>query len=187
MTSSSHLSLSKKNQRTVRVLLIVILVMGSLAWFSVPLYRLFCQVTGFAGTPRIVEGTVVMPVVEGRDITVRFESSISRELKWTFRPSQKSVVVPTGRRSLAFYEASNVGGQETRGHAIFNVTPLKAARYFVKVECFCFVEQSLAAGAKVSMPVAFYIDPAIEDDRNMDDVSVVTLSYTFYASVADDT
>ena len=185
--TSAHASLSKKNQRTVSVLLAIVALMTSLAWFSVPLYRLFCQVTGFAGTPRVVEGMATTPTVEGRNVTVRFESSISRDLHWTFRPSQKSVTVPAGRRSLAFYEARNIGRQQTSGHAVFNVTPLKAAQYFVKVECFCFVEQSLAAGANVSMPVAFYIDPAIEDDKNMDDVTVITLSYTFYASIADDT
>ena len=176
-----------KNRQVVVLLVGAVFLMGGLSFASVPLYRLFCQVTGFAGTPRVAAEASfadAMPVT--RPMQVRFDSSVSQHLHWSFRPMQQTLSLRAGERILAFYEAENIGQNESVGQAIFNVTPLKAARYFVKVDCFCFQNQRLAAGKKVVMPVAFYIDPAIGDDDSVDDVSVITLSYTFYASDLSD-
>ena len=176
-----------KNKRVVVLLIGTVCLMGGLSFASVPLYRLFCQVTGFAGTPRVAAEASfadAMPVT--RPMQVRFDSSVSQQLHWSFRPMQQTISMRAGERILAFYEAENIGQEESVGHAIFNVTPLKAAQYFVKVDCFCFQNQRLAAGKKIVMPVAFYIDPAIDNDESVDDVSVITLSYTFYASDLSD-
>ncbi|MBC6497657.1 MAG: cytochrome c oxidase assembly protein [Alphaproteobacteria bacterium GM7ARS4] len=178
-----------EHSRVGLTLVAVIVMMFALSWASVPLYRLFCQVTGFAGTPLIADSTqdalflADAPSGGGRSMTMRFESQVSRALGWSFYASQKTLAIPVGTRQLAFYEAKNEAHNPKTGHAIFNVTPLKAAPYFVKIDCFCFQEQTLDAGEHVRMPVAFYIDPAIGDDPYMDDVDTITLSYTFYETL----
>ena len=154
--------------------------MVGLTFASVPLYRLFCQVTGLGGTTQIAES--LPEAVSDRVMTVRFNSDVLPGLPWRFQPVERAVQVRIGEPGLAFFRATNLSDQAASGTATFNVTPLKAGRYFNKVQCFCFDEQRLAAGESVDMGVSFFIDPAIEADRNLDEVRTVTLSYSFFPS-----
>jgi cytochrome c oxidase assembly protein subunit 11 len=152
--------------------------MVGVAFAAVPLYDAFCRVTGFGGTTQVAEAA---PQRTGeRVITVRFDASTARGLPWRFQPAQRQVSLRTGEEVLAFYTASNPADRPVTGTATFNVTPLKAGQYFNKVECFCFTEQELAPGQSVEMPVSFFIDPAIEDNPNLREVTTITLSYTFF-------
>lgn len=152
--------------------------MVGLSFAAVPLYQIFCQVTGYGGTPKIVEAGSVRTL--DRMVTVRFNADVDRNLPWEFRPEQKSVRLKLGEQSLAFYRARNVGRHPIVGQAIFNVTPEKAGEYFSKIACFCFTEQRLEPGESADMPVTFYVDPRLNDDPSMGDVTTITLSYTFY-------
>lgn len=173
-----------KNGKFAFVLASVVVGMVGLAYASVPLYELFCQVTGYGGTPNTAN--VVMPTsVSDKTVKVRFDSNISPKLKWRFKPLQREVTVKLGEENLAFYEAENIGLVPLTGQAIFNVTPFKAAPYFSKIECFCFTEQTLEPGQVVSMPVQYFIDPEIYNDLNTREVSAITLSYTFYPADID--
>jgi cytochrome c oxidase assembly protein subunit 11 len=177
----------RANLVTLLVLVGVVAGMGGLAYASVPLYRLFCQVTGYGGTTQRADDAAAgesVPVGD-RVITVRFDSNVSPRLPWTFRPEQRAIDVRVGEEGLAFYSARNNADVPVTGQATFNVTPLKAGVYFVKVACFCFEEQTLAAGQRADMPVSFFIDPAIADDRNLDEVGTITLSYTFFRADGD--
>lgn len=168
-----------RNRRTMIALFGAVAGMVALSFASVPLYDLFCRVTGFGGTP----GVALAPseVTAERQMTVRFDASVNPALPWRFVPAQPPMNVKVGETALAFYKAENTGSQPTVGTATFNVTPLKAARYVDKIACFCFTEQTLAAGEAVDMGVSFFVDPAIMEDRNLDDVNTITLSYTFFA------
>lgn len=161
--------------------------MVGLAFASVPLYDAFCRITGYGGTPKVVERNESVPTAEaaGRTITVRFDSSVNRGLPWEFQPLQRDVTVPLGQDTLVAYAAVNTGDHPVVGTATFNVTPLKAAQYFSKIECFCFTEQRLEPGERVEMPVTFYVDPAILEDSSARDVTAITLSYTFFEKKAD--
>lgn len=171
---------SNKNLRVVVVLLGVVAVMVGLVSASVPLYRLFCQVTGYGGTTQRAEAAP--DVVSDRVMTVRFNADVNGDLPWSFYPEQREVTLPIGETALAFYRAENRSGKAVTGTATFNVTPLKAGQYFNKIECFCFTEQTLQPGQSVDMPVSFFVDPAILDDPNLDEVHTITLSYTFFRS-----
>lgn len=151
--------------------------MIGLAYASVPLYRIFCQVTGFGGTPQTAE---VSNAVTDVPIKVRFDANVDKKLPWQFEPVQREVTVNIGEESLVFYRAKNVGDKPVTGTATFNVTPLKAGEYFVKIDCFCFEEQILQPGEEVDMPVTFFVDPSILDDKNVQDVKTITLSYSFF-------
>lgn len=156
----------------------LILAMVGLTAASVPLYRLFCQVTGYGGTTQIAED--VVPGALDRSIRVRFDASIGDELPWRFQPVQREIEIPIGEETLAFYRAVNRADRPIVGSSTFNVTPHKAGPYFSKIDCFCFVEQVLQPGEAVDMPVSFFIDPAILDDVNTRDLKTITLSYTFF-------
>jgi cytochrome c oxidase assembly protein subunit 11 len=168
---------------------LVIAGMLGLTAASVPLYNLFCKATGYDGTPRIAAG-------EGRpaagadakaapaEVTVFFNADTDQHLPWSFHPAQRQVTVKVGEDNLAYYEAANRSDRPVVGHAVYNVAPDKAAYYFVKLECFCFQNQTLEPGQKVQMPVSFYVDPAMLDDPNAREVRQVTLSYTFYLDEA---
>ncbi|MDA0368521.1 MAG: cytochrome c oxidase assembly protein [Proteobacteria bacterium] len=156
----------------------VVVGMGGAAYAAVPAYRLFCQVTGFGGTTR--RAHALPSVVGERMITVQFDANTDPALPWRFRPKQREVAVRVGAEGLAFYEAANLSNAVVMGQAAFNVSPAKAGQYFNKIQCFCFNEQVLQPGESANMPVTFFIDPAIVDDPNMDDVSTITLSYTFF-------
>lgn len=168
-----------RNARTAVLMFGIVFGMTGLAYASVPLYRLFCQVTGFAGTPQIAEGARA-PGATGRTISVRFDANTDSQLPWQFHPEQQHVTIPIGQRSIAFYEARNDSGVPVTGQASFNVTPSQAGRYFTKIHCFCFNEQTLAPFQSVRMPVTYYVDPAILNDPDARDIREITLSYTFY-------
>lgn len=172
------------NRRTAAALFAVAFGMVGLAYASVPLYRLFCQVTGYGGTTQTAERAP--EAASDRTVTVFFDANTARDLAWEFAPSQRSVNVRVGEESLAFYRARNTADRPVTGQATFNVTPAKAGLYFVKVECFCFSEQTLAPGQSADMPVTFFVDPAIAEDPNLDDVEEITLSYTFFARDAEE-
>ncbi|MDP4796177.1 MAG: cytochrome c oxidase assembly protein [Rhodospirillales bacterium] len=168
----------QKNAKTAVVLFSVVAGMIGLAFASVPLYRIFCQTTGLAGTPSI--RSQAPEKATDIDFKVRFDANVNTELAWKFKPLQKEITLKLGEERLAFYEATNLSDKTITGSAVFNVTPLKIGQYFVKIDCFCFTEQALRPGETVQMPVSFYVDPAIYEDKNTRDVKTITLSYTFY-------
>lgn len=171
----------RRNLYVFAGLIAMVIVMNGFAYATVPAYRAFCQSFGFAGIP-IVESSApeADAVLADRTVTVRFNSDIEPALDWRFKPVQRSVDLHVGETGLAFYEASNRDSTPVTGTATFNVTPLKAAPYFVKIDCFCFTEQTLSPGETTQMPVTFFVDPAIAEDQNLDDVTEITLSYTFF-------
>jgi cytochrome c oxidase assembly protein subunit 11 len=171
-----------KRRHSILALSLVGLVAGmvGLSFASVPLYRVFCQVTGYGGVPQRAEkapGEVL-----DRTVTIRFDGNVDRSLPWTFAPVQQTMDVKIGETALAFFKASNNSSVPVSGRAIFNVSPELAGRYFTKIECFCFKQQTLAAGQTVDMPVTFFVDPKFVDDEDTKDISEITLSYTFYRS-----
>jgi cytochrome c oxidase assembly protein subunit 11 len=153
------------------------LAMLALAFASVPLYRAFCQLTGFDGTPLRAEEA---PGAIAGQIGVRFDANINSSLPWKFEPVQETVRIAPGARTQILYRATNMTARATTGRAVFNVSPQRAAPYFNKIECFCFTEQTLRGGQSVDMPVIFYVDPRIEDDEDTKNIDEITLSYTFY-------
>lgn len=166
-----------RNLAVVVSLLVVITAMGTLVYYAAPLYRLFCQVTGYGGTTQRADsspGTALLP-----PINVRFDTNVSKDLPWVFTAPGSEDVRPGEERLVAF-TAINRGAEPSLGTATFNVTPLKVGRYFNKIECFCFTEQLLMPGERKKFPVSFFVDPAIRDDPNARDVNVITLSYTFF-------
>ena len=170
-----------KRHRSVAVSLIVVAgVMLGASFAAVPLYRLFCQVTGYGGT--IQQASQPADKVLQKRITIRFDANTSPGLRWTFQPAVSKMDVRIGETSLAFYRAKNDSSKAVTGTAIFNVTPEIAGAYFNKLECFCFTEQTLKPGQVVDMPVSFFIDPAIVKDVDARELSEITLSYTFYPS-----
>lgn len=171
-------SLKRKNKRLMLIILGVVTGMTGFAYASVPLYNLFCRVTGFAGTPGIAQAPT--DGVVDRPMTVRFDASVNPGLAWRFAPAQEPMTVNVGETALVFYRAESVADTPTVGTATFNVTPLKAAKYVDKIDCFCFTEQRLEAGESADMAVSFFVDPAIMDDGLLDDVHTITLSYTFF-------
>lgn len=152
--------------------------MLAMAYAAVPLYQMFCQVTGFAGTTQRAEAAPGK--ILDRTITIRFDSNVAGGLGWQFKPDQNTVDVKIGENQLAFYHASNPSDATVTGTASFNVAPEAAGRYFNKIECFCFTEQTLKAGESVEMPVSFFIDPEIVNDRDARHITQITLSYTFH-------
>ncbi len=152
--------------------------MLALSFAAVPLYRIFCQVTGFGGTTQRADRAA--DEMTARTVTVRFDGNVARGMAWEFRPLQTEVTARLGETKLAYFGAHNLGGESITGIASFNVVPEKAAVYFKKIECFCFSEQTLAANERVEMPVSFYVDPALASDPAARDVDTITLSYTFF-------
>lgn len=169
---------TKSNRKLAMILTGFVAGMVGLAYASVPLYQLFCQVTGYGGVPQVADAAP--GAVSDRKIAVRFDANTNPKLPWRFKAVQNEISVKLGESTLAFYEAQNLSGGDVTGTALFNVTPLKAGQYFSKIECFCFTEQTLTAGQRMDMPVQFFVDPEIYDDPNTKDVTTITLSYTFY-------
>ena len=165
-------------RRTLVQTVAVVLLMGGLAWASVPFYDWFCRVTGFGGATNVAEAG--SDTVLDQTITIRFDGSLERDMPWTFKPVEREMTLRIGETGLAFYEASNPTDQPIAGQASYNVTPYEAGGFFDKIECFCFTEQVLQPGETVLMPVTFFVDPAIVDDREGQYVHTITLSYTFY-------
>ena len=156
----------------------VVVVMGALAWASVPFYDWFCRVTGFGGATSVAEAG--SDTVLDQSITVRFDASLERDMPWEFTPVEREMELKIGETGLAFYEAHNPTDRPVAGQAAYNVAPYAAGGYFEKIECFCFTEQVLQPGETVMMPVSFYVDPEIVEDREAKYVHEITLSYTFY-------
>ena len=169
---------SPSNRRTAASLAGIAVCMVALSFAAVPLYRIFCQVTGFGGTP--LRADTASERILDETITVSFDASIESGMPWTFKPVQKNMDIRIGETGLAFYTAHNPTDRPVAGTAVFNVTPFKIGPYFVKIDCFCFTEQVLKPGETVDMPVTFYVDPGIRDDRGTEEVKGLTLSYTFY-------
>ncbi len=157
--------------------------MAGLAWAAVPLYDMFCRVTGFGGTTQVAtEGS---DRVLERMVTVRFDASTVRGMPWEFRPVQTKIQLRIGETALAFYEAYNPTDRVIAGTASYNVSPFSVGGYFAKIDCFCFTEQVLQPGQRVTMPVTFYVDPEMVDDPETEGVTTITLSYTFYETELD--
>jgi len=172
-----------RNLRTGLLALLLAASMVGLGFASVPLYRLFCQVTGFGGTTQVAsesDAALAASGGTGRTMSIRFDGSTAGDVPWTFKPTQATDTVQIGQRDLATYIARNNGAEAITGTATFNVEPAQAGLYFNKVQCFCFTEQTLEPGQEVTMPVVYYVDPAILEDEFMADVEQITLSYTFH-------
>ena len=165
---------------TVVAVCAVLAAMTTLTSYSVTLYRLFCQATGANGTTQRVN--TASATQSARDVTVFFDTNVAPGMPWRFVPVQRSVKLHLGQTALVFFEAQNLSDHDIVGHATFNVTPDKAGLYFKKIQCFCFTEERLAAGAHVQMPVEFFVDPALATDPSTTDVHEITLSYTFFES-----
>lgn len=183
IADSARNATARANRRVGLLAGLVAVSMIGVAYAAVPLYRLFCQVTGFGGTTQTAVAAPTadqLVAVAGRTIKVRFDSNIAPGLPWRFRPKVNEVSVPIGEKRLGFYTASNTGSTAITGRAVYNVSPDVAGRYFIKIDCFCFTEQTLKAGETVDMPVSYYIDPAIMDDPVARKIDEITLSYTFY-------
>lgn len=181
------------NNRTAIKAGLIALFMLALGFASVPLYRIFCQVTGFGGTTQVATESDAALAAQfarssgTRPISIRFDGSTARDLPWGFKPVKVTDTVQIGERDLAFYTARNDGDRPITGVASFNVTPAQAGQYFHKVQCFCFTEQTLQPGEEVRMPVLFYVDPAIMQDENIGDIEQITLSYTFHEALEQPT
>jgi len=157
--------------------------MVGVAFASVPLYRLFCAVTGYGGTPQI--GASVAPGAVRQQIAVRFNADTNPNLPWDFAPVQAEIRLPLGDEQLAFYTARNRADTPVTGVALYNVTPDTAGKYFHKTACFCFNQQTLAPGEAKQFPLSFWVDPAIAKDPNTADIHTITLSYTFFRTLDD--
>lgn len=165
------------NARLAVILLGIVIGMVGMSFAAVPLYQIFCQVTGYGGTTQraAANGSQIID----RVVTVRFDSNIASGLPWQVKPAH-AIEQNIGETSLINFTATNLSDKTVKGQAGFNVTPERAALYFNKIECFCFTEQTLAPGETVEMPVTFFVDPEIDDDPELDTVREITLSYTFY-------
>ena len=169
------------NFRVVALCLGMVFSMAGLAYASVPLYQIFCQVTGFGGTPQRAE-TVDGIELSDRVISVRFDANTSTDLNWDFRPVDREVSVRLGEKRVINYVAENLSSQPISGMATFNVTPQSAGVYFNKIECFCFTDTRIEPGEKLEMPVVFFVDPELDEEKFMKSLNTITLSYTFFAS-----
>jgi len=170
-------ALAQRNARTALIMALVAAAMVGLAFASVPLYRLFCQATGFGGTTQRADQA---PGAVAGQIGVRFDANVHPGLPWRFEPVQRTVRIAPGAKTRIFYRATNLVARPITGQAVFNVSPDTVGKYFKKIACFCFTEQTLKAGQTVDMPVVFFVDPEIRTDPDTKGVDEITLSYTFY-------
>jgi cytochrome c oxidase assembly protein subunit 11 len=168
----------RRNRRTMVTLFGVVAGMIGLSFASVPLYDLFCRVTGYGGTTQVASAFPAQ--VLDRAMRVSFDAQAHKDLPWAFTPDVREVEVKIGQSGLVTFSATNTSDHAIVGTAVYNVTPAKLGKYFHKVQCFCFEEQVIEPGKTVQFPVYFFVDPALAEDRSMDDVTAVTLSYTFF-------
>lgn len=180
--SNGDTQVQKRDKKGLLALSLVGLVVGmvGLSFAAVPLYRMFCQVTGYGGTTQRAD--MAPDTVLERTIVVRFDANVDKALPWAFAAEQRSMQVHIGENALAFFKATNTSDKPVTGTAGFNVAPAAAGRYFAKVQCFCFTEQTLAPGESIEMPVSFFVDPEFVDDESTVNIPEITLSYTFYRS-----
>ena len=175
---------TRKNKRAALIILAVVAGMIGMSFASVPLYRMFCQATGLGGQAFRSEkaaGTILH-----RTITVRFNTDVSPSLPWLFQAEQPPVTLPIGQEAAISFTATNQSAQAMAGTALYNVTPESAGKYFHKTQCFCFDYQLIAPHQTAHFPVVFYIDPAIADDPQLDDLKTITLSYAFFVAESDE-
>ncbi|MBA0578800.1 hypothetical protein Gorai_021072 [Gossypium raimondii] len=184
---ASHASTERKSKKTLLYLTALVFAMVGSSYAAVPLYRRFCQATGYGGTVQrreSVEEKIARHEKDGtvatREIVVQFNADVADGMPWKFVPTQREVRVKPGESALAFYTAENRSSKPITGVSTYNVTPMKAAVYFNKIQCFCFEEQRLLPGEQIDMPVFFYIDPEFETDARMDGINNLILSYTFF-------
>lgn len=170
---------AKASRRTALAVVGVVAAMLGLAYAAVPLYQMFCRVTGYGGTTQVAANAPAR--VGAREFLVRFDANVAPGLQWRFESETPSIRLKAGETKTIFYKVTNVGPAESVGVAAYNVAPEAAGAWFNKIACFCFTEQRLAAGESLDMPVVFFLDPALEGERTMQDVSEITLSYTFFA------
>ncbi len=168
----------EKTHKTALQAVGVVILMGSLSWASVPFYDWFCRVTGFGGVTQTA--TTGSDEILDQTIKIRFDASLDRDMPWTFKPMQRQMEIRIGETGLAFYEVYNPTDRPVAGSAAYNVTPYEAGGFFTKIACFCFEEQVLQPGERVQMPVTFFVDPELVNDRDAKFTKVITLSYTFY-------
>jgi cytochrome c oxidase assembly protein subunit 11 len=168
----------QSTQKTAAMAAGVVVLMGGLAWASVPFYNWFCKVTGFGGTTSV--SATGADVILDETITIRFDATLARDMPWEFKPMVREMELRIGETGLAFYEAYNPTDRAIAGTASYNVAPYDAGGFFTKIDCFCFTEQVLQPGERVQMPVTFYVDPEMTQDRDAKYVKHITLSYTFY-------
>ena len=179
-------ALEQRNRRTMLMAFGIALAMLGLGYAAVPLYDLFCRVTGFGGTTQVAteaEADLAANIAASagaREFSIRFDANTASDMPWEFRPVQVTDRVSIGQRDMATYIARNKSSVPITGTATFNVEPEQAGRYFNKIQCFCFTEQTLQPGQEVRMPVLYFVDPAVLDDPNMEGVEQITLSYTFH-------
>jgi len=178
MTTGAQHDIPTRNRRMAIACGVLVAGMVGASYAAVPLYRLFCQVTGFGGTTQRAEAAP--QGVLDRTMAVRFDANVGAGLGWRFQPEQVQQEVRLGESSLAFYRATNLTQKPVTGQAVFNVTPPQAGYYFNKIECFCFTEQTLEPGQTVDMPVQYFVDPDIVKDEDLKSLGAITLSYTFY-------
>ncbi len=169
---------SRSDYRIAALLGLLVVGMTGLSFAAVPLYQMFCQITGYGGTTQ--RATAVPTTSTDRAITVRFDSNVGPGLPWAFQPETREIKLNIGENRLGFFRVQNTSDKATTGTATFNVTPEGAGAYFSKVECFCFLEQTLEPGQSAELPVSFFIDPAILDDKDASKIQEITLSYTFF-------
>lgn len=182
MTTAAS-TLSDKNRRSAMMAALMGLGMLGLGYAAVPLYEVFCRVTGYGGTTQRTDAATAATVqATSRVMSIRFDSNVNSALPWTFKPENPVDRVSVGAKDMAIYLATNNSTEPVVGTATFNVTPVQAGQYFHKVQCFCFTEQLLKPGETMRMPVLYYVDPAILEDPETRDIEEITLSYTFYRS-----
>jgi cytochrome c oxidase assembly protein subunit 11 len=171
----------RRTLKTVVPLVGIVCAMGVLMYYAVPLYNMFCQVTGIGGTTQRVAATQSVQEID-REITVQFATQVQPDLPWEFRPEQRKVTINLGERKTVYFRATSNAERDIVGHAAYNVTPLKVGEYVNKIECFCFTEERLGAGESVRMPVQLFVSPELAKDVDTDEVQTITLSYTFFES-----
>lgn len=159
-----------------------VFVMLALAFISVPLYNLYCKKTGFGGATQVADKAAAQDTILNRTVKIRFNADVAPGLVWNFKPTMNEVEVKIGEAQKILYHVQNTGKTNDVGIAVYNVQPDRAGLYFNKVQCFCFDEKPLKAGETAELPVQFFVDPAMADDKQMDDVKTITLSYTFFAA-----
>ena len=167
-----------KNTKTLLIIFSIVFMMVGLAFASVPLYNIFCRVTGFNGTTGI--SAKAPDKILDRKLTVKFTTNVNRKLPWEFESETSELKINVGQEALINFTAKNNADEPFAGTAVYNITPLKAGKYFQKTQCFCFDYQILKPNQKMNMPVMFYLDPTLADDPNMEDVTTITLSYSFF-------
>lgn len=181
MTAPDSSTVGRRHARVALACVAFVALMVGAAFAAVPLYDLFCRVTGFDGTPSIARVEAVPGLVPGeREVTIRFDTNVAAGLPWRFTPTERTKRVRVGEVHETTYVIENLTDRPTVGTAVFNVTPFQGGGYFTKIQCFCFEAQPLGPGERLEVPVVFYVDPAFDEDRSARGVSVITLSYTYF-------